>query len=75
MEEKKKEIIENLIEERKEHLKREKTRLEEQITKDTAQEQKLPEPFLEQRREKLADVIKEQKILETDEKQETDSLD
>ena len=75
MEEKKKEIIENLIEDRVKILKKEKERLEDMITKDTAKEQELPKEFLEQRREKLADVIKETKILETDEKQETDTLD
>ena len=73
MEEKKKEIIENLIEDRVKILKKEKERLEDMITKDTAKEQELPKEFLEQRREKLADVIKETKILETDEKQETDT--
>lgn len=74
MEEKKQEIIEKLVDERLNTLEREKTRLEEQITKDTAKEQELPKEFLEQRKEKLAEVIKETKILESDEtEQEADA--
>lgn len=75
MEEKKQEIIEKLIDERLNTLEREKNRLEEQITKDTAKEQELPEAFLEQRKEKLAEVIKETKILESDEEEKTGSGD
>ena len=75
MEEKKKEIIEKLVEERVTILKKQKEQLEEQITKDTTKEVPLQEAYLEHRREKLADIIKETKILETDEKQETDTVD
>ena len=51
-----------------------KKNLEEQITQDTSNEIELQEAYIAQRREKLAEIIKELKILE-DEKQETDALD
>ncbi len=58
------EILSNLITDRLTVLRKEKERLEEQITKDTSNEIELPEQFADQRREKLAEVIKEIKILD-----------
>lgn len=72
MEEKRQEILSNLIEDRISVLKRNKESLEEQITKDTSNEQELPKEFVSQRREKLAETIKEIKILEDEKQQETD---
>ena len=74
MEEKRQEILDNLITDRLSVLKTNKNRLEEQLTQATGKELELPEAFEDQRREKLAEVIKEIKILE-DEKQETDPQD
>ena len=56
-------VIENLVQERITVLKQQKLRLEEQITSATAKEKELPEQFEDQRREKLADIIKELKLL------------
>ena len=64
----------NLVNDRLSILRTQQKNLEEQITKDTANEVELQEAYLAQRREKLADILKEIKILE-DEKQETDTLD
>ena len=50
-----------------------KVRLEEQITQSTGNEIELPEQFEDQRREKLAETIKEIKILEEYEKEDTDN--
>ena len=75
MEEKRQEILSNLIEDRISVLKRNKESLEEQITKDTSNEQELPKEFVSQRREKLAETIKEIKILEDEKQQETDTQD
>lgn len=57
-------IINNLIKDRVVILKTQKQRLEEQITQATGKELSLPEAFEDQRREKLAETIKELKILE-----------
>ena len=59
-------IIESLIRERVSVLKQTKARLEEQITSATAKEKELPEAFEDQRREKLAETIKELKTLENE---------
>ena len=67
MEEKKAEVMANLVQERLTVLKQQKERLEEQLTNHTATEQELPEAFADQRREKLAEIIKEIKILEDEE--------
>lgn len=56
--------LEQLLEEREKILFASKTRLEEQITQATAKEKELPEEFEDQRREKLADTIKELKRIE-----------
>ena len=64
----------NLVEDRIRILTTQKKNLEEQITQDTSNEIDLQEAYIAQRREKLAEIIKELKILE-DEKQETDALD
>ena len=64
----------NLVNDRLQILRTQQKNLEDQITKDTANETELQEAYLAQRREKLADILKEIKILE-DEKQETDTLD
>ena len=56
-------IIENLIQERIVVLNTNKTRLEEQITQATGKEIELPEQFEDQRRVKLAEIIKELKLL------------
>ena len=58
------EILLRLIEDRMKVLRSEKNRLEEQITQATGNEIELPEAFEDQRREKLAGIIKELKILE-----------
>ena len=72
----KEKIIEGLIEDRVQVLKSNKVRLEEQLTSHTEKESKeLPEAFAEQRKEKLAETIKELKILETDEKPKTSPED
>ena len=60
---KREEIVNKLVEDRIITLKREKSRLEEQLTQSTGQEIELPEAFEEQRREKLAEIIKELNIL------------
>ncbi len=70
MEEKREEVMRNLVEDRLRVLETQKTRLEEQITEDTAKENELQEAYLEQRREKLADTIKELKILKDEKKSE-----
>ena len=57
------EIIDNLIENRISVLQREKLRLEEQLTQATGKELELPEAFEDQRREKLAEIIKELNLL------------
>ena len=59
-------VIENLVQERITVLNQTKTRLEEQITQATGNEIELPEQFEDQRRVKLAETIKELKLL-TDE--------
>ena len=64
MEEKKQEILDNLVVDRIKVLNQQKLRLEEQLTQSTGNEIELPEQFEDQRREKLAEVIKELKILE-----------
>ncbi len=69
MEEKREEVMKNLVEDRLKILKTQKSRLEEQITEDTAKESELQEAYLGQRREKLADTIKEIKILENETEQ------
>ena len=56
-------VIENLITERVQVLQNQKQRLEEQITQATGNEIELPEQFEDQRREKLAEIIKELKLL------------
>ena len=53
----------NLLEERIATLNSNKKRLEEQITQATGNEIELPEQFEDQRREKLAETIKELKVL------------
>ena len=63
MEERREEIMNNLVEDRLKVLNQQKARLEEQITNDTAGETDHQEIFIENRREKLAEVIKEIKIL------------
>lgn len=70
MEEKRKEILDNLVEDRLKVLGQTKVRLEEQITQSTGNEIELPEAFEEQRKEKLAETIKEIKILENETKKE-----
>ena len=57
------EIVNKLIEERLVTLKREKERLESQLTEHVGDGVELPSQFADQRREKLADIIKELKIL------------
>ena len=52
-------------------LRSEKVRLEDQITQATGNEIELPEAFEDQRREKLAGIIKEIKILEEYEEEST----
>ena len=64
MEEKKQEILDHLVVDRIKVLNQQKLRLEEQLTQSTGNEIELPEQFEDQRREKLAEVIKELKILE-----------
>ena len=64
----------NLIEDRINILTTQKKNLEGQITQDTSNEIELQEAYIAQRREKLAEIIKELKILE-DEKQETNTVD
>ena len=64
MEEKKQEILDNLVVDRIKVLNQQKLRLEEQLTQSTGNEIELPEQFEDQRRDKLAEVIKELKILE-----------
>ena len=64
MEEKKQEILENLVVDRIKVLNQQKERLEEQLTQSIGNEIELPEQFEDQRRDKLAEVIKELKILE-----------
>ena len=59
-------VIENLVQERITVLNQTKTRLEDQITQATGNEIELPEQFEDQRRVKLAETIKELKLL-TDE--------
>ena len=66
MEEKKKEILNNLVEDRIRVLNTQKERLEEQLT-NHATDKELPEQFADQRKEKLAETIKELKILEDEE--------
>ena len=56
--------IQSLIADRIEVLKTNKERLELQITQATGKEQELPEAFEDQRREKLAETIKELNILQ-----------
>jgi len=73
MEEKRQEILDNLIEDRLTVLQRLKRDLEDQITKATSNEIELPEAFEDQRREKLAETIKEIKILEDEKTQGTDT--
>lgn len=68
MEEKRQEILENLIVERLQVLQASKVRLEEQLTNHTGDEQVIPEQFADQRRDKLAETIKEIKILEDEKK-------
>ena len=75
MEEKKKEIFDNLIQDRLSVLKSQKARLEEQLTSHTGNEHELPMEFAQLQREKIAEVIKEIKILEDEKKQESDSQD
>lgn len=53
-----------MIEERVTVLNQQKKRLEEQLTNHTGNEQELPEQFADQRREKLAEIIKELNILQ-----------
>ena len=65
-------IIKNLISERVTVLRTTKNRLEEQLTQATGNEIDLPDQFEDQRREKLAETIKELKILEPYETTETD---
>jgi len=60
------EIIDRLISERVTVLERLKRDLEEQLTQATGQEIELPQQFEDQRREKLAGIIKELNLL-TDE--------
>ena len=64
------EILLNLISDRLKVLRSEKTRLEDQITQATGNEIELPEAFEDQRREKLAGIIKEIKILTDYEKED-----
>lgn len=75
MEEKRKEILDNLIEDRIQVLKSNKVRLEEQLTSHTGDDQVIPEQFADQRKEKLAETIKEIKILENEKTQERDAED
>lgn len=63
--------LENMIAERLIVLRTQKARLEEQITQDTGNEIDLPSQFADQRREKLAEVIKELKTIEPYEKRGT----
>ena len=65
------EILLRLIEDRMKVLRSEKVRLEDQITQATGNEIELPEAFEDQRREKLAGIIKEIKILEEYEEEST----
>ena len=67
MEEKKQEILDNLVVDRIKVLNQQKLRLEEQLTNHIGNEQELPEQFADQRRDKLAEIIKELKILEDEE--------
>jgi len=60
------EIIDRLISERVTVLERLKRDLEEQLTQATGQEIELPQQFEDQRRDKLAGIIKELNLL-TDE--------
>lgn len=62
-----------MVAERIKVLQAQKTRLEEQITQDTGNEIDLPEAFAGQRREKLAETIKELKIL-TDEQENSNGI-
>ena len=64
MEEKREEIMQNLVSDRLIALRNQKARLEEQMT-ETGQE--LQEVYFQQRRDKLAEIIKEIKILEDEE--------
>ena len=71
MEDKREEIMQNLVNDRLVTLRNQKARLEEQMT-ETGQE--LQEVYFQQRRDKLAEIIKEIKILE-DEETETSTGD
>ena len=64
MEEKREEIMQNLVSDRLIALRNQKARLEEQMT-ETGQD--LQEVYFQQRRDKLAEIIKEIKILEDEE--------
>ncbi len=76
MEEKRKEILDNLVEDRLLVLKSQKKRLEEQLTEHAGNERKLPEQFAEHQRHKIAETIKEIKILENEQTQQAgDSRD
>ena len=57
------EIVNNLIKDRVITLEREKVRLESQLTEHVGDGVELPSEFADQRREKLAEIIKELKIL------------
>ena len=74
MEEKKEEIMANLVNDRLTVLRQQKTRLESQLTDHTGDGTDLPDQFADLQREKLAEIIKELKILE-DEKTESDTED
>lgn len=63
--------IKEMIDERAKVLRQQKQRLEEQITQATGNEIELPEQFEDQRREKLAEIIKELKTIEPYEKRTT----
>ena len=57
------EIVNKLIEDRLVTLRREKQRLESQLTEHVGDGAELPAQFADQRREKLAGIIKELNIL------------
>lgn len=63
--------LKTMIAERLQVLRQQKQRLEEQITQATGNEIELPSQFEDQRRSKLAEIIKELKTLEPYEERST----
>ena len=66
MEEKKEEIINKILDEALITRQRTKDRLEEMLTEQTNGDKELPEPFVEKKKEQLAETIKEIKVIENE---------